>query len=199
MVKPPIECGNPTKPAGQKAGGGLSALGLGNVSDPTAVQMALEPGRAETCTFARIIAADTDFDALASAEPGQCSSTAWWLCDNRAAAAMLAVAPTHVLGTLTQDDLDGLDVLYPSSECKAARLSGPLHVPTASWYAGWTLVASCAVPLAVLAFVLPPCAALARCMHVGFSPVDEELVSAGRTDVNPSPEPEKLSGREYRM
>ena len=116
---------------------------------------------------------------------------------------MLAVDPTHTLNALTQDDLDALNVLYPSTTCNGTRASGPLHVPSATWYAGWTLLATCIVPLVVLAFLLPPFAALARCLHAACSPVDDERVRnsgrvAGPVDdfIDPDAKP---TGRAYRM
>ena len=76
-------------------------------------------------------------------------------------------------------------------------------MPSATWYAGWTLLATCIVPLVVLAFLLPPFAALARCLHAACSPVDDERVRnsgrvAGPVDdfIDPDAKP---TGRAYRM
>ena len=115
---------------------------------------------------------------------------------------MLAAEPTHTLTALTQDDLDALNVLYPPATCNATRVSGPLHIPSASWYAGWTLIGTFVVPLAFLAFLLPPCAALARCLHTACSPVDEGRAKSGRAQLADVPSPTvevKPSGREYKM
>ena len=185
-----------------------ASLGLGNASDPNATHMELEWA---TCSSLRTLSANFSFDPLASAD-GSCgqstwtSESTWWTCDNRRASVMLAVAPTHTLSTITQDDLDALDTLYPPP-CNATRLTGPLQMPSASWHAGWTLLVTVLLPLGLLAFLLPPCAALARCIHRGCSPVDEDRVEKGGreqsvelasadTDV---PAEAKPSGREYRM
>ena len=81
-----------------------------------------------------------------------------------------------------------------------------LRVPSASFYAGWSLLGTLALPLSLLALLLPPCAAFARCLHNGCSPVSEERLAAGGKVVqlemqadgaaNGGPE---SPGREYRM
>ena len=196
----PCFANNPVEPALLHAVG--TALGLGNVSAPGLVQMALERGNA-TCSSNYTLVTNTSFDAFTSGS-STCTPSSWWTCDNRHASVMLAVNPTHTLTALTQDDLDALNVLYPSAACNSTRVYAPLQVPTASWYAGWTLLATCVLPLALLAFFLPPCAACARCMHNGCSPVaDERAMRSGRIDEGGTDDFEDLdakpSGRAYRM
>jgi hypothetical protein len=158
-------------------------LGLGDVSSPGAMHLALPNVNASTfCTggvdrdrVLPLVEPDSSFDPWFSAEKGTCSPSTWWACDHRHASAMLSVHPIHTLISITQDDLDALNVLYPP-QCGSARISDPLHVPSASWYAGWTLVGSFALPLTILSMIIPPCALFSAVLRKGFSPVPAEKI-----------------------
>ena len=177
-----------------------ASLGIGNVSAPNAVHLSLQPGPIH-CSSARSVVVNSTFDPLASAaaEGGRCTEGTWWLCDNRDAAVMQGVRPASALNTLTRDDLEALNVLYPPY-CNATRQTEPLDIPSASWHAGWTMIGTIVVPFALLAFLLPPCAACAKCAHSAFSPA-----TAAEAGVEMDPEPvieveaRAKSGREYRM
>ena len=170
-----------------------AALGLGNVSDPGAIHLALAQADDNTgCNSMRSITNTNLNNTL------PCSSKKWWECNNRNATVMIAVAPVYTSNGLSQDDVDGLEALYPRAACNATGVSNPLNVPSATWYAGWTLLASCAVPLAILAFILPPCAAFARYLHTGCSPVPAHKIG-DRPEVVSIDVGGSLSGREYAM
>ena len=170
---------------------GLS-LGLADLSSASATDLTLvgngEICNADTHLFDASRVSVSSFEPFASAEKGTCDPNAdWWTCDNRYASVMLPLAPGHTQTKLTQDDLDALNVLYPSSCNSTNRISQPLQVGTANWYAGWTAMMTFTLPLALLACLLPLTAVFAAYLRKKYMPeapddkYEETAKALGRT------------------
>jgi hypothetical protein len=178
-----------------------AALGLGNISSPNAkhLHMASTGGWCMSGGKTRLatLSEDKSFDIDASnLENVKCTRDTWYTCTNRGASVMLSVDALHTRTTLAQDDLDAINVLYPSDyrSCFAA-ITPALPVGSDSTYAGFRMLLTFAIPFSILALVLPMCVACIQSVARKIAPPSEEQGNAVPTLNKGSVQ----AGREYAM
>lgn len=189
------------------------ALGFGNVSEPDVKHMHMANAdnwcMSGGSTRLAMISENKDFDVNASSEENKkCTRDTWYTCINRGASVMLSAEPLHTRTTLAQDDIDALGVLYPTDYRTCfARKTPTLTVGSEGLYAGLRMLLTFAIPLGIIAIILP-------CLVGGFraasklqAPDNKSPTPAAKAGPKPAAlrdaqmvlASDKLSGREYAM
>ena len=108
---------------------------------------------------------------------------------------MLSADALHTRTTLAQDDLDAINVLYPSDYRSCFEASTPiLPVGSDSTYAGFRMLLTFAIPFSIMALVLPMCVA---CMQSTAKKINKNMPQDDAPTLQKKDS--EPSGREYTM
>lgn len=110
---------------------------------------------------------------------------------------MLSADALHTRTTLAQDDLDAINVLYPSDYRSCFDASTPtLPVGSDSTYAGFRMLLTFAIPFSIMALVLPMCVA---CTQSAVKKIKDNMPVGEDGAPTLKKKDSETSGREYHM